>query len=103
MPKFFVNREQIIDNKIKIIGQDVNHIKNVLRLEKNDNIVISIKENSDTYNCKIEEIKPEFIMCCIIDKNLDTTETKTYIHIFLHCIGIVPRFRFQLCLHFIPA
>lgn len=82
MPKFFVNREQIIDNKIKIIGQDVNHIKNVLRLEKNDNIVISVKENSDTYNCKIEEIKPEFIMCCIIDKNLDTTETKTYIHIF---------------------
>ena len=54
LPKFFVNREQILDNKIKIIGQDVNHIKNVLRLEKNDNIGISIKENSDTYNCKIE-------------------------------------------------
>ena len=33
MPKFFINKDQIKDNQIKIIGQDVNHIKNVLRLE----------------------------------------------------------------------
>ena len=82
MPKFFVNAEQIIDNEIKIIGQDVNHIKNVLRLEINNNIVISIKENLDTYNCKIQEINDDFILCKIIEKNQDTTEAKTYIHIF---------------------
>ena len=33
MPKFFVKNEQITDNKITIIGEDVNHIKNVLRLK----------------------------------------------------------------------
>ena len=27
MPKFFVNSEQINNNEIKIIGNDVNHIK----------------------------------------------------------------------------
>ena len=32
MPKFFVNSEQINNNGIKIIGNDVNHIKNVLRM-----------------------------------------------------------------------
>ena len=32
MYKFFVNEEQIEDNRINIIGEDVNHIKNVLRL-----------------------------------------------------------------------
>ena len=31
MPKFFVSKEQIKNNKIIIIGQDVNHIKKVLR------------------------------------------------------------------------
>ena len=34
MPKFFVKNENIIDNQIKIEGQDVNHIKNVLRKNK---------------------------------------------------------------------
>ena len=31
MPKFFVTQKQINENNIKIIGQDVRHIKNVLR------------------------------------------------------------------------
>ena len=30
MPKFFVTQKQINENNIKIIGQDVRHIKNVL-------------------------------------------------------------------------
>ena len=83
MPKFFVNKEQILlDNKIKIIGQDVNHIKNVLRLQKNDNIVITIKENGDSYNTKINTIDNDYIICNIINKFDETTETNTYIHIF---------------------
>ena len=32
MSKFFVKEEQISNNKIKIIGEDVNHISNVLRM-----------------------------------------------------------------------
>lgn len=36
MPKFFIEEEQLNseENKIFIIGEDVNHIKNVLRLGK---------------------------------------------------------------------
>lgn len=36
MPKFFIEEEQLNseENKVFIIGDDVNHIKNVLRLEK---------------------------------------------------------------------
>ena len=30
--KFFVEPNQIKDNKIEIIGEDINHIKNVLNL-----------------------------------------------------------------------
>ena len=83
MPKFFVSKEQILlDNKIKIIGQDINHIKNVLRLQKNDNIVITIRENGDSYNTEINTIDNDCIICNIINKINETTETNTYIHIF---------------------
>ena len=37
---FFVNKNQINDNKIFINNSDVNHIKNVLRKKKGDNLSI---------------------------------------------------------------
>ena len=33
MPKFFVKNEQVNQGKINILGEDVNHIKNVLRMK----------------------------------------------------------------------
>ena len=36
MPKFFVKEEQIQENQIIILGQDVNHIKKVLRAKIGD-------------------------------------------------------------------
>ena len=82
MPKFFVNQEQVIDNKIKIIGQDVNHIKNVLRLDIGKEIYVCIKETSENFLCEIKESNNNFILCTIMNKLLESTETKTYIHIF---------------------
>lgn len=82
MPKFFISEEQLNDNKIRIIGQDVNHIKNVLRLEINNNIVISVKETGDSYNCKINDINKDFILCDIIEKMKETTESNVNINIF---------------------
>ena len=40
MPKFFVAQDQIEDESIYINGEDVNHIVNVLRLTKDDEILI---------------------------------------------------------------
>ena len=38
MPKFFVKNNQINDNSIIIIGEDVNHISNVLRMKIGEEI-----------------------------------------------------------------
>ena len=46
MYKFFVREEQIEDNKINIIGKDVNHIKNVLRLQLEEEICVCNKDTS---------------------------------------------------------
>ena len=40
MHRFYVNENQINDNIITISGQDVNHIKNVLRMKPGEEIVI---------------------------------------------------------------
>ena len=46
MPKFFINSNQISQNKIVILGNDVNHIKNVLRKRIDDEILICNKDDS---------------------------------------------------------
>lgn len=82
MYKFFVNEDQINNNEIKIIGQDVNHIKNVLRLEAGKEICICEKEKAKSYYCRIKQIEKEFIKCEKLEEVSESTETKTYVHIF---------------------
>lgn len=82
MYKFFVNSEQIDNNEIKIIGEDVNHIKNVLRLKLDENICICNKETSKSFNCKIVSLDKDIVKCQKLEEIFETTEAKTYIHIF---------------------
>ena len=82
MYKFFVNSNQIKNNKVVINGEDYNHIKNVIRLTKEELIYICNKEFSETFKCKIKNMENNEINCEIIEKVLETTETKTNIHIF---------------------
>jgi len=56
MPRFFVtDRDYISDTKITITGNDVKHIKNVLRLKIGDDLVIC-DGNGNDYNVSIEHI-----------------------------------------------
>ena len=65
MSKFFVKQNQINKDEIKILNEDVNHIKNVLRLAVNDEIIICDEDNSIYYMCNILEIEKDFIICKI--------------------------------------
>ena len=82
MYKFFVSSNQIEGNIVKIIGEDVNHIKNVLRLGLEEDICICNKDISKSYNCKIIQVQNSEIKCEILEETNGTTETNTYIHIF---------------------
>lgn len=82
MPKFFVANNQIKDNIIEIIGDDVNHIVNVLRLSKKDEITITDKEYNVSYNSEIEELSKESVICKILNKIEDTTEINIDVTIF---------------------
>lgn len=81
MPKFFVSNNQIKQNVIEIIGNDVNHISNVLRLSINDEIVICNKDIGENYITRIIEIKKDKIICEVLEKNIEDTN-KVEITIF---------------------
>lgn len=63
---FFVNSNQIRENKIYINNSDVNHIKNVLRKKPGD--VINIVSEGNEYISQIISLTSECIECEVIDK-----------------------------------
>jgi 16S rRNA (uracil1498-N3)-methyltransferase len=81
MSKFFVKDNQIEDNVIKIVD-DVNHIKNVLRLEIGNKIIVCNENTSKNYECEISEISKEFVKCKIINEIENDTESNIKITIF---------------------
>jgi 16S rRNA (uracil1498-N3)-methyltransferase len=82
MPKFFVKENQINEEKINIINQDVNHIKNVLRKQVGDELEICNQDTQENYLAKIMKISEDEIKCDIIEKLLSQVESNVYLHIF---------------------
>lgn len=82
MPKFFVTEEQINKNLIIIKGQDVKHIKNVLRQKVGDKITICNSSNKQNYLCEINKFDEENIYCNIIENIENNNETNLQVTIF---------------------
>lgn len=74
MPRFFVKTEQIKETKISIIGEDVKHIKNVLRKKIGDSIEICNQETGKAYKCEIQQIGEEVISNNILEEITSTDE-----------------------------
>jgi len=79
--RFFVERNQIKEKQIQIIGTDVNHIKNVLRMKPQDEIVISDGENQE-YTCYIEAISGDEVLAHIMYVQETGLELKSPIYLF---------------------
>jgi len=80
MHRFFVEKHQIIGDTIQILGTDVKHIKDVIRLKQGEKIEIS--SEGITYICEIELLSKGKILAKIIDKREGTNEAP--IHIVLY-------------------
>lgn len=82
MPKFFVKSNQIKEDKIIITGEDVNHIKNVLRLNIDDDLQICDLDTATNYTCGISKIENDKIECNIFNKLYSEAEANIHINIF---------------------
>ena len=82
MSKFFVKENQINNNEITIMGEDVNHIINVLRMKKEDELQICNQETGENYISKIINYSKETVECEIIEKLEMTRESNVHITLF---------------------
>lgn len=81
MYHFFSEHEHIHDTYIDIVGSDVNHIKNVLRLKTGDSLLISSGDNID-YTCHIAQIDEEHIRADIDSVDERGRELTSKIYLF---------------------
>lgn len=82
MYKFFIENNQIDNNQIIISGNDKNHIANVLRMKKDEKILITNKDTSETYECKIISINKNDVVCSIIKKDESIKESNVKIDLY---------------------
>jgi len=81
MHQFFVDPENIQGKKVIISGSDVNHIKNVLRMQPGDELNVSNGEDGKEYRCAIDEIGDE-VICTLRFIKEDAVELPSKIYLF---------------------
>ncbi|MCQ2499925.1 MAG: 16S rRNA (uracil(1498)-N(3))-methyltransferase [Lachnospiraceae bacterium] len=81
MYRFFVNADQIQDGTIRIEGEDVNHIRSVLRMRPGEEILISSGDEWE-YTCKIASMTTEEVVAEILDAQKPGKELPSRICLF---------------------
>ena len=82
MYQFFVEPSGIQGTRVVITGNDVNHIKNVLRMQQGEEIAVSNGEDGKEYRCGIEELKEDEIICTLRFVKEDGVELPSKIYLF---------------------
>ena len=82
MYQFFVEPSQIQGNRVIITGKDVNHIKNVLRMKKGEEIAVSNGSDGKEYRCGIAEFTEDEVICEFYFVKEDALELPSKVYLF---------------------
>lgn len=82
MYQFFVEPGQIQDKEITILGSDVNHIKNVLRMKVGEEISVSNGIDGKEYRCGITALEEDRILCGLRFIREDAVELPSQVYLF---------------------
>ena len=82
MPRFFVDKEYINEEKIIISGSDAHHIARSLRMAEGDAVTVSDGEGAE-YECILSRIRDEECECKILEKVQSERESPVYITLFM--------------------
>ena len=81
MYHFFVATSQIADGYAVITGQDVNHIRNVLRMKAGEKI--GVRDGiSRNYICELETMEPDLVRARILSEETDSSELPARLYLF---------------------
>ena len=81
MYRFYVEETAIAEDKIHITGEDVNHIKNVLRMKKGEKLIICNGQGVDYY-CIIDDVCDKEIIVAVNEQKESEAELLTKIYLF---------------------
>ncbi|WP_418461843.1 16S rRNA (uracil(1498)-N(3))-methyltransferase [Frisingicoccus sp.] len=81
MPRFFVNPSQVREDSIIIQGNDVNHIRNVLRMRPGDELSLSDGQGTD-YFCRIQSMERDEICLSIENSWKSYVELPVRLYLF---------------------
>ena len=81
MPRFFVLPDAVSENEITITGTDVNHIKNVLRMQPGEAIEVCDGRGTD-YACVIDSLDRDSVSLKIESRSASAAELKQKIYLF---------------------
>ena len=74
MPRFFVDKGNIAENRIIIDGVDAHHIARSLRMAEGDEVVVCDGEGAE-YRCTLSRIRDEECECQVIEALQSSTES----------------------------
>lgn len=80
MYHFFIQPEQVATQEVTILGSDVNHIKNVLRMKPGEKICVN--DGSHEYLCSIARLETESVTAFIEQVSDKTSELPAKIVLF---------------------
>ena len=82
MPRFFVNKDRISEDKIYIDGSDAHHIARSLRMAEGDEAVVCDGAGNE-YRCSLSRIRDEECECEILEKINTGSEPNMTITLFM--------------------
>ena len=82
MPRFFVEKSSVTDDRIEISGADAYHIARSLRMAVGDEITVSDGEGTE-YRAKLTKIRDELCECEIIEKKSGEAELPVSVTLYM--------------------
>ncbi len=80
MYNFFVKKENLIGDIVKIDGSDFNHIKNVLRMKEGEQFLVSFDGKSSL--CELKSFESDCVVANIIESDFQDTSLSIEIYLF---------------------
>ena len=81
MSHFFITSDQIAGKLLTITGDDVNHMKNVLRM-RNGEAFTAADEKGMFYHCEVEELEKHQVTAKILWKEEGSSELSSRLYLF---------------------
>ncbi len=82
MYQFFISSCQVTEHEVVIIGDDVNHIKNVLRMKPGEEIAAIDQENGNEYRSEIVSFEEDTVRCKLLFVKENGVELPSQVYLF---------------------